>query len=406
MTGRLLCCALALALPGVAVCRPAVPNEAPADPEIERLVDRYHQAGQFNGALLVADARGVRYRGAAGHADETFCVPAEPSHRFQIGSITKPFTAALALRLADRGRVDLDVPIERYLPDYDPVLTRGTTLHHLLTHTAGVADAGDAESFVEMMSTPLSSFDALHRYCAGERPFAPGEGWSYSNCGYQLAGAVLERVAKEPFRALLRGLLDAAGLEATGLTDTREIVSRMARGYSFDEGGWRPIRQLDWSNSLASGALYSTVDDLYRWQSEIFDGGLVSAASKRRLLTPVRMDYAYGWYVGEGSAEQVGSLLSSVRDEPVTPDGADVRLAMHSGDLPGYHSILVRLFEPQGVVVVLDNHDLTGIYDHRRIARLATDLVRLLLGESPLGPQPAYGPGVIPPGARDALPCR
>ena len=375
--------------------------EGPAG-AIDAVVRAYHDAGQLQGVVLVERGGEVLYRQGFGVADEAWCTPNRPETRFQIGSITKQLSAALVARLAEEGRVDLDAPVRRYLPDLTATVGDGVTLHRLLTHTAGIADPGPEETMA-LLAGPLPAAEIVGRFCSGSA-LEPGTGFAYSNCGYLLAGAVVETIVGQPVREALEGFLADVGLAETGFTDRGAPLPRLAEGYLFHAGRWGTMPTINWSNAVASGSLYSTVDDLLRWRRALAAGEVLGPAMLERSLTPVGPGYAYGTWVGWGSAGQIDALLAE-RDEPVEPEARQLRLAVHGGGLPGFQSILVQRLDEPATVAVLDNHQIAGAAEHRRLAHLAADLVRLLVGEQPQGPQPAYGPAEFPPDALDALPA-
>ena len=388
-----------LARPGVA--GEAAAGEVAADLEglaarLDGVVTDYHRSGQFNGVALVARAGEMLLRGAYGYADRSWCVPHTVASRFQIGSLTKPFMASLVLHLVEEGELDLARPVREYLPDYEPARASPFTLHHLLSHTSGLGDVASMEDFELMMTTPLPTAERLARFCGAAPGEPPGATGSYSNCGYEVVGAVVGSVSGTSLRVRFERFLREMGLTETGFTDTGAVIPRLARGYTFEDGAWRHQPSWVWDNAVASGSLYSTADDLHLWHRRLFGGEILTVDSLKRMIEPVESGYGYGWFVGWGAVEQIDELISAVREAAPEPRARDLHVVAHGGDLPGFHTLLIQILNDPHVVVLLDNQDLTGIYDHRRIAHLGADLVRVLFGVPARGPQPAYGPAVIP----------
>lgn len=261
------CCILilfALAIPGVAAAQ-----SGPAT-GIERAVDDYVAPlvalDVFSGVVRVARGDSVLFEKAYGAADLELDVPLTVQSRFRIASITKPFTRALAGRLADRGVVDLDAPIRRWLPDF-PEAER-ITLRLLLDHRAGVRSVNSLP-YDEEAVRPNALADLVDSIARLPLDFEPGTNERYSNGGYALATRVLELAAGRPYARLVEEeILAPLGLRHTRSVATREIVPGLARGYapSPDEFGramLAPFQEMD--TKAGGGSLVSTAADLHRW---------------------------------------------------------------------------------------------------------------------------------------------
>ncbi|MRI42169.1 class A beta-lactamase-related serine hydrolase [Stenotrophomonas sp. MH181796] len=244
-----------------------------------------------DGRLVHAKAYGQRdlARGLAVRADTPF----------EIGSITKQFTAAAVVQLQEAGRLTLDDPLARYLPDAPHA--HEVTLRQLLSHTSGLHDYFDGpEREVDALVTQPIAFDRLIARIS-DRPldFAPGSRWSYSNTGYILLGRVIEVVSGERYVDYVRRhLLEPLGMRHTfTLADTGRLQG-MAVGYRHEAGVLRrsPYFHPDWSG--AAGALVSTLDDLARWDHGLSEGRVVSQAGYREMITPV--------HTGEGGSADYG----------------------------------------------------------------------------------------------------
>lgn len=248
------------------------------------------------------------------------------------------------------------------------------------------------------MTIPMPTSERLERFCSSPLGFPPGSSWSYSNCGYEIAGAVVEAVTGTPYNQYFNNFLQQAGLEETSFTDDTAKESGLVEGYRFSDGSWQLIPEHIWDNAVASGSITSTARDLLKWHQVLFDHTVISASSQEVMIQPVQNSYAYGWYTGWGSLEQIDELLSSVRQEAPVPQSMDLNVVAHSGDLEGFHSLMIQILNTPYVIVILDNHDVTGIYDHRRISHIGADIVRVLFEGEVRGPQSVYGPATVPVG--------
>ncbi len=282
----------------------AVPAQTP---EKTIAVDRYVRAEaqrQRIPGLSVAVLRGgtlLLARGY-GYANVEHRVPATDRTVYQSGSLGKMFTAALVLQLADSGRLGLDDPIRRHLPD-GPARWDSVTVRHLLTHTSGIPDYTD--SVVDLRRD--YSEDELVRIAAGLPPlFAPGERWSYSNTGFVLLGALIRRVSGRFYGDLLRErIFVPLGMRTARVISEADIVPNRSEGYRLVGD---TLKHQEWVspalNTTADGSLYVTVHDLARWAAGLDAHRVLSARDLETAWTPVRLNdggtypYGFGWAVG------------------------------------------------------------------------------------------------------------
>lgn len=327
--------------------------------QIEALLAKYHDFGLFNGTVLVADGGEVIYKKGFGEADMTWGVPNTPDTKFRIGSITKQFTAALVLQLVEKGRIDLDAPITTYLPDYPAAQGAHVTVHHLLTHTSGIPSYTSLPGFMEFTRDPYEPDSFLTVFSRLDLEFEPGSRYAYSNSGYFLLGVLIEHVTGQPYDVVLRErLLDPLGLHDTGYEHYGEIVEQMATGYVKTGGGYEHAAYLDTSIPYAAGMMYSTVEDLHRWNQALHRGEpFEHPGTLERMTTPYLNNYAYGL---------------SVLNAPVGEDS--VRTIAHGGGIFGFTTMLRYMPEEERTVIVLDNTEGSP-------GTIAQALIQLLYGQ-------------------------
>lgn len=319
-------------------------------------IDDVAASQAFTGAVLVAvDGTPILQR-AVGEANREWHVPNTVNTRFRIGSTTKTFTAVAILRLVDEGKVALDDPAARYMPDLPPAWA-GVTIRMLLSHTSGVPDYVAAPNFRErethLIQTPESLL-ALVR----ETPldFVPGADWRYSNTGYLLLGLVIEKVSGRRYPDYLRDeFFQPLGMADTGYETEDAIIEGRASGYMRTRDGWAAGPFITPSSAYAAGALYSTVGDMLKWDQALYGDRLVSSAGRDLMFTVVRNDYGLGW--------------------EVRPAWGTARVG-HRGAIPGFQASFQRYPERRLTVVALSNSEL-GVSE-----KLATDLAGLCLGAS------------------------
>ncbi len=331
-----------------------------AEPKLAGEIDRYLTArtslGQFSGVALVATRDGVVFRKAYGYANIELRVPNTVDTTFEIASLSKAFTAAAILMLRDEGKLQLDDSICRYT-DPCPEAWKAITIGQLLHHTSGIPDY---ESALEMGSVQygdaMALSDAPQRFIAEARTkaldFKPGTRFHYSNTGYLLLGFIIEKASGVSYGQYLQSkIFTPLQLTSTGVIDRTRIQKNRAAGYTGDDstppariyrgfslldGLLRPAMYTRLSSPEGDGGLYSTVDDLYRWVTALDEGKLLSAASRTEMMTPQLGAYGTGWF----TLERYGRALRS-----------------HTGNLPGFVSVIDRFADGELTLILLCNID-------------------------------------------------
>ena len=275
-----------------------------------------------------------------GFADLEQAVPATPLTVYRIASVTKQFTAALVLRLAERGEIDLDADIRKYLPDFDTG-GRKVTVTQLLNHTSGIADLTRIPAAMAQRCLDLSVPEVFAYISKEPFDFEPGERFRYNNSGFWLLGVIIERVTGKPYSQAIRELLlGPLGLDRTRYDEPARIIARRARGYALVGKELQNSECNSPTRPYASGALLSTVMDLLDWQQGLFSGKAVGAALQQRMITRGRLNSGAPIPYGFGLA------LSEFR-------GAQ-RIA-HSGGIVGFSAFLSHYPEQDLTIAVIAN---------------------------------------------------
>ena len=308
--GFMLAFAILAVVTPVTVCEPASQAGFALPPGYEAKATEYMNARvdvtDFNGAALVAyDGKPV-FRAAYGLADRSFDVLNTPDTKYRLGSVTKSFTATAILLLESRGALKLDDPVSRYIPDW-PANWGDATIHHLLTHTAGLPRLTTSLPLMDVSGLsrsvlPTIPASVISLATTAERlqplDFAPGTSFDYSNIGFVVLGEVIERISGQPYsRFMQENVFSPLGMTRTGIEDPTTVEKQMARGYArvderFADAGYVDLRLVG-----GAGALHSTVDDLLLLDRALHDGSLLPESLQQRLFTPERMEYAKGWWV-------------------------------------------------------------------------------------------------------------
>jgi D-alanyl-D-alanine carboxypeptidase len=338
----------------LAVVPIARPNEFPiarltedqAIAGVEALLRRRSAADQFSGAALVAKGGKVLFSGAYGRADRERGIANTLETRFRIGSMNKMFTAVATLQLVEAGKLALDGPVGRYLPEYpNKEVASKVTIRHLLTHTGGTGDIFGPEFDRNRLQLREHS-DYVRLY--GSRPprFEPGTRFEYSNYGFVLLGAIIEAVSGESYYNYVRAhVFGPAGMTGTDSLPESEDVPGRSVGYTRPYEGarsWQPNTDwLPWRGTAAGGG-YSTVGDLARFADALTNHELLSAASTQLLVTGKVV-------LGPGIGYAFG--FEDARDN----DGSG--WVGHGGGAPGMNGDL-RIYPKSGyVVAILANLD-------------------------------------------------
>lgn len=302
------------------------------------------------GSVLVAKDGKPVFNQGYGMADLEWNVPNSPTTRFNIASMTKQFTAAAILLLEDRGKLKIDDLVKKYLPDA-PASWEKITIYHLLTHTSGISD--DAAKYVPGTPDKLDFSDTPLNFQAGER-------WAYSNLGYIVLGYLLERISGQTYAQFLeQNIFKPFGMNDSGMFTFPAVIPRRASGYWPRGKGVENADHFDARLGFSAGSLYSTTEDLLRWEDGLFGGRLLSPASLQKMITPFKSDYGCGLYIKRANGH---------------------RMIHHDGNNIGFNSEMAYYPEERIAVIVLAN--LNGSVT----SEIARALAAVARGETPSMP--------------------
>ena len=305
------------------------------------LLDGLIEANDPGLAVLAAQDGKILFEKGCGLADQEHHVPVIPQTTFLIGSVTKQFTASAILKLQEEGKLSVNDKLSKYIPGFP----RGNevTLRQLLTHTSGIHNYNDDPGFFDRATndTTEAFIEAMKQE---PYDFDPGTKWSYVNSGYMVLGYIVAKVSGQSYGDFLReNFFQPLGMTNTGVFRAQLALPHEALGYSLGTNGFKPELNSDSSWAGGAGALYSTVEDLYRWNEGIFNGRVLDTASLKAAFTPVKMcenqvnsdsGYGFGW------------SIKRYRKLPVI---------WHAGGVDGFRSILLRLPGEAFTVTILAN---------------------------------------------------
>ncbi|HEY1425672.1 MAG TPA: serine hydrolase domain-containing protein [Caulobacteraceae bacterium] len=350
--------------------------------EINRIANDWIASGRSVGAaIVIAQGQRIVYASGVGVQRLPNGAPVSAETPFRIGSVTKQFTAAAILRLAQEGRLSLSDRLSKYFPTFPDA--DNVTLYELLTHTSGIHNYTDA-----LNSNPLAGFTFMRAHTtaqwvdhiARQRPlydFPPGTAWHYSNSGYFLLAAIVEKVSGEPLGVYLRDQFFAPlGMNETAIDDGSDTASGRAVGYAHapwsDRWFVRPL-PISLTNAGGAGALRSSAIDLAKWMQALMGGRVVDARSLQEMTTPARLSD--------------GRLASANRFKPEPTDWGDygfgIRIGAlgshrrigHEGDIPGFQAALSTYPDDRITVAVVATAG--GAY------KLEQRIAKVVLGANP-----------------------
>lgn len=329
---------------------------------ITTYLEAHFATERFMGAVLVGQRGKILFSQGYGMANLEHSVPNTPQTKFRLASVTKQFTAAAVLQLQAQGSLNVQAPIATYLPNY-PNGDR-ITIHQLLNHTSGIPNYTAFPDYAAKKYLFMSVVEVVDWFKDKPLEFEPGSQFQYSNSGYTLLTHIIETVAGQPYAEYLRShLFEPLGMMSSGYDDYRDIVTHRATGYDLADAGYVNAEFIDMSVPTGAGGLYSTVEDLYKWDQVLYTEAVLSDRAKAEMFAPTvamsqseesKVYYGYGWIV----ADHLGRKNLS-----------------HGGAIDGFRTVISRYPDDQLTVIVLAN------LSNAAVAEIGAGLAAIALGE-------------------------
>ena len=297
-------------------------------------VDLYAKALKFNGSILAVKNGNVMVSKAFGMANEEQKLPNTTKTKFMVGSITKQFTALSIMQLQEKGLLNVNDKIDKYIPGFPH--GKEITIRQLLSHTSGLPRDTNEIKFDSIPSTFQEGLNMLKGKDI-KLLCIPGEAYNYSNAGYLLLGYIVEKVSGETYSAYLnKHIFKPLKMDNSGCGYNRKENTNLAVGYTIAFTiSATPKDFYDLSLSgFSAGGIYSTVDDLYKWDRALYTEKLVTKKTLNEIYTPVKSNYGYGWFISKVSNKTT---------------------YYHTGSILGFHSEIIRQVDNDIFIVVLSN---------------------------------------------------
>ncbi len=289
----------------------------------------------FMGTVLVARGDKVLFSKGYGFANLEWDIPNTPDTKFRIGSISKQFTAVLILKLEEQGKLSVNDPLKKYIPD-QPAAWDKITLFNLLTHTSGLPDYTGLPDYPKLQTLPTTPGEIMARFRDKPLEFQPGEKMKYCNSGYVVLTYVIEKVTGGSYEKFLQDqILTPVGLKDTGYDSAAHVIRHRAIGYLLNSNNEIETSHfVDMTVPQGAGALYSTTEDLLKWELALFGGKILQPASLVKMTTPFLRNYGFGLFIRDDHGR---------------------KMIEHSGGIDGFNTDLAYYPDEKLTIVVFRN---------------------------------------------------
>lgn len=326
------------------------PHAQSKQEQLASIMDTYHKYNMFDGAVLVAENGHILYKAAYGLANREWNIPNTTDTRFIIGSISKPFTATLMLILVQKGLVGLDNTVDDYLPEFRDKPAAKVTIRQLLSHTSGMPNYDIIKDFFPRISRQyFSREDYVKIYRDAPLAFTPGSKYLYSSWGYFTLGYIIEKVTGKTYALAMKDeIFSKLKMEHSGSYMHTQIVPNRASGYDYGLGDFISADFRDQSNTMGTGDLYTTVEDLFTFHMALANNTLLNKTLTNDMFTAGMRpaQYGYGWFNQNFRYTKTDSVAANY----------------HLGSTDGFIAFMIRLPETNSMAVILCNSAPTDFF--------------------------------------------
>ena len=314
------------------------------------VLNYYHTVKNFNGVVLVATNGQIDYLAGIGISNRQSGTKMNPKTKFKIASITKTFTAVLILQLYQQGKIDLNTPFGKYYPNYKGDAKDKVTIQHLLTYSSGIPNAVEHLG-MKPYQTALTIDEFIDKYCSENVAYTPGEKSKYSNTEYTILHKIIENVSKKSYASLLQeNILNPLKMENSGLLHSKDTIAGLTNSYTIQDSTNQITSDEDYffENYFGSAAMYSTVEDLLKFNYGIFNFRLLNETTSNLML--------------QANKQLEGATLGGIWYS----DGYGIfnkPFIYRTGGLLGSCSNWIHSIEDKKTIIVCNNTDGTNLYE-------------------------------------------
>ncbi|KOY53102.1 serine hydrolase [Polaribacter dokdonensis] len=328
--------------------------------KIDAVVSSTYSSKEPGISVLVAKDRKAIYSKAFGKSNLELNTPLETNSVFQIGSITKQFTAISILMLEEQGKLSVEDKIGKYISEYAEI-GKDITIHHLLNHTSGIKNRTPVGDKGFISKTNMSPTELIAYFKDEPLEFKPGERFKYSNAGYILLGRIIEIVSGQPYSDFIeQNIFDKIGMKNSSCGDMKQVIPNLTKGYIIEQNDFVKSDYINLSLAYSAGAILSTTEDLLKWQNALLSNTLLKASSIKQAMTPTllnsgkRVLYGYGF------------RFSKLGNSPVIA---------HTGSTKGFTSIALFLPKEKLYITALTNCNCKNVNNvAKQVAELFVNL--------------------------------
>lgn len=320
--------------------------------EIDTYIFPLVSDNKFSGSILIAKGEVILFSKGYGYANREYNILNSPNTVYRIGSMTKQFTATAIMQLIEKDKLRLEDKLSQFIDDYPQ--GEKITIHHLLTHTSGISNFTRFDSYIRLMTVPVTITELIERFKNKPIEFEPGSQFKYTDSGYILLTYIIEKISGLSYAKYIdENIFEPLKMMNTGYDYNDLILKNRANGYiKSPNNEMQNAPYIDMSIPQGAGGLYSTTLDLYKWDRGLFTDMILTSKYRQKMFTPHVADYGYGWGFEKRK------------------DGR--RSIGHNGVINGFSSVIHRFTEDDVVIIVLSNiesstanqvfHEIPSIY--------------------------------------------
>jgi len=309
--------------------------------KIDKLLNEKFNSNTSGAAILITQKGKTIYRKAFGQANLEQGVKMTPGNVFEIGSMTKQFTAVSILMLVEQGKIKLTDEITKFIPDY-PTKGHKITVHHLLNHTSGIKSYTRIRKLFSVARNDMKPLELIKFFRDEPMDFNPGEQYKYNNSAYVILGYIIEKTSGISYEEYVqKNIFDTLNMTNSTYASHTKLIKNRAAGY-HNRNGYQNARYISFTLPYAGGSLMSTIDDLNTWQQALTHNKLLKKETLQKAHTNYtlnngdKINYGYGWNI-----KTINNTLS----------------LEHGGSIFGFKSMGVYIPSTDVYVVILTNCD-------------------------------------------------
>lgn len=327
--------------------------------KIDALITSNYTPNEPGISILVAKNGVPIYQKAFGKANLELATPMTINNVFQIGSITKQFTAVAILMLEEQGKLQLNDNIQKFIPDY-PTAGNTITIHHLLNHTSGIKNSTPVGKQGAISKTDMTPDELINYFKNTPLNFTPGNSFKYSNAGYIILGRIIEVVSRQSYSQFIeQQIFNKLNMSSSSYGNMKSIIKNRIPGYQMEQNTFVNADYMSLTLPYSAGSILSTVNDLLLWQNALNTNNLIKQSTFKKAITPTILNN--GKTIPYGYGFRIATI-------------ADSHVIAHTGSTKGFKAIALFLPKEQIYIVALTNCNCKNINEiSKKIATLAID---------------------------------